>query len=132
MKSDEIIFLDVEDVIEIHTIAIEKYGGQAGIRDRNLLNSATYQPQQTFDGDLLASSIEMMAGTYAYHLAENQPFIDGNKRTAFASSIVFLKLNGWSIKANNNEVHQLFIDLAKKEITKDDLIQWYKNKIITL
>ena len=61
-------------------------------------------------------------------LAENQPFLDGNKRTALASSIIFLKLNDYSLNTNNEEIFQLFIDLANKKINKDDLVLWYKDK----
>lgn len=128
MKNDEIVFLEIDDVIEIHKIAIDKYGGPEGIRDLNLLSSAVSQPKQTFGGDSLYDSIETMAAIYAYHLAENQPFLDGNKRTALASSIVFLKLNRYFLNTNNEEIYQLFIDLANKKISKDDLIQWYKDK----
>ena len=59
-------FLDIDDVVEIHKIAIAKYGGQEGIRDRNLLISAVFQPQQTFGGDFLYDSIETMAAIYAF------------------------------------------------------------------
>lgn len=129
MEDNDIIFLDIDDVIEIHNIALERYGGQAGIRTHHLLLSAIYQPQQTFGGQFLYTSISEMAAVYAYHLAENQPFIDGNKRTAFSASVVFLKLNGYSLCATNEEVYQLFIDLANKTVTKDDLVSWYKLKV---
>jgi len=125
---EDIFFLDIDDVLEIHNIAIEKYGGQNGIRDYNLLNSAINQPRQTFGGKFLYNSTKTMAAIYAYHIAENQPFIDGNKRTAFASSIVFLKLNGYRLITNNDEVYNVFINLANKNIDKDDLILWYKEK----
>ena len=97
-----IMFLGIDDVLELHRIALERYGGQPGVRDENLLLSAIHQPQQTFEGRFLYRSIPTMAAVYAYHLAENQPFIDGNKRTAFAASVVFLKLNGYSLHAGND------------------------------
>jgi len=126
---NNIIFLDVDDVLEIHNIAIEKYGGQDGVRDYNLLDSAINQVRQTFGGQFLYNTIETMAAIYAYHIAENQPFIDGNKRTAFASSSVFLKLNGYRLLTNNEEVYNVFINLANKKIDKDYLVLWYKEKI---
>ena len=125
---EEILFLDIDDVLELHRVALERYGGQPGVRDQNLLLSAIHQPQQTFGGQFLYKSIPMMSAIYAYHLAENQPFVDGNKRTAFAASVVFLKLNGYSLHANNDEVYQLFIDLANKNVTKNDMIHWYEVK----
>jgi death-on-curing protein len=127
---EEILFLNLEDIMEIHKLIIHKYGGREGIRDKNLLLSAIYQPQQMFERQYLYNSIPKMAAVYAYHLAENQPFVDGNKRTAFAASVIFLKLNGYSLKASNDEVFQLFIDLANKKITKNDILNWYIKKTI--
>ncbi|MGR3318437.1 MAG: type II toxin-antitoxin system death-on-curing family toxin [Candidatus Anammoxibacter sp.] len=69
-----------------------------------------------------------MAAIYAYHIAENQAFIDGNKRTAFASSVVFLKLNGYRLMASNDDVYNVFINLANKKMDKDGLVLWYKGK----
>lgn len=126
---EKIIFLDIDDVLEIHNTAVEKYGGKKGIRDYNLLNSAINQPRQTYGGRFLYDSIEKMAAIYAYHIAENQPFIDGNKRTAFASSIVFLKLNGYRFLTSNDDVYNVFINLANKSIDKNDLILWYEEKV---
>ncbi|MFQ5638407.1 MAG: type II toxin-antitoxin system death-on-curing family toxin [bacterium] len=128
---DETLFLDVGDVLGIHRIVLEKYGGLAGVRDRNMLLSAVNQPQQTFEGQFLYDSIPKMAATYAFHISENQPFVDGNKRTAFAASNVFLKLNGFRLDASDEEVYQLFIDLANKKITKDDFFIWYENTSIS-
>ena len=125
---EEILFLDIDDVLELHRIALERYGGQPGVRDQHLLLSAIYQPQQTFGGQSLYKSIPAMPAVYAYHLAENQPFMDGNKRTAFAASVVFLKLNGYALHARNDEVYQLFIDLANKKVTKEDMGSWYERK----
>ncbi len=123
----EIIFLEIKDVIEIHKIALEKFGGQDRIRDRKLLESAIAQPQHTFGGQFLYTSIPEMAAIYAFHIAENQPFIDGNKRAAFASSLVFLKLNKYLFITTNDDVHQTFIGLANKTLSKDELIEWYKD-----
>jgi death-on-curing protein len=93
----DILFLEFDDIIEIHSVLIKKYGGHEGMRDKNLLHSAVNQPQQTFEGKYLHKFIPTMASIYAYHLAENQPFMDGNKRTAFTASNVFLKLNGFTL-----------------------------------
>ncbi len=125
---NEIIFLDLADIIEIHEIAIQQYGGRSGIRDFNLLLSAIYQPQQTFEGKYLYDSISKMAAVYAYHIAENQPFVDGNKRTAFAASVIFLRLNDYRLKATNDEVYQLFIDLANRRISKENFLKWYDER----
>ena len=125
---EEIVFLELDDIMEIHKTVLKRYGGMKGIRDKNLLISAIHQPRHTFGGEFLYSSVPEMAAVYAYHLAENQPFFDGNKRTAFISSVVFLKLNRYSFYSDNEEVYQVFTDLGNKKIGKNDLILWYKNR----
>ncbi|MCH7755911.1 type II toxin-antitoxin system death-on-curing family toxin [candidate division KSB1 bacterium] len=124
----DILFLECDDIIEIHSVLIKKYGGHEEMRDKNLLHSAVNQPQQTFAGQFFYKSIPTMASIYAYHLAGNQPFMDGNKRTVFTASNVFLKLNGFSLSASSQEVYLLFIDLANKRKTKDELTDWYLKK----
>jgi death on curing protein len=77
-------FLALELVLELHRDQIESFGGSPGIRDQGLLESALAQPEATFGGEYLHSTIPDQAAAYLYHLALNHPFIDGNKRTAFA------------------------------------------------
>jgi death on curing protein len=82
-------FLTLEDVLLIHEQQLERYGGSPGIRDRGLLESAVAQPQAGFGGKYVHESIFDMAAAYAFHIAENQPFVDGNKRAALASALCF-------------------------------------------
>lgn len=89
MSEISIQFLTVDEVIELHEMQIERYGGSEGIRDRNLLESAVLMAQASFGGEYVHSDIYKMAAAYAFHIAENQPFIDGNKRAALASALVF-------------------------------------------
>lgn len=74
----DILFLDVDDVLEIHDLQIEAFGGSTGIRDRGLLESAVGMPQASFGGQFVHESTFLMAAAYAFHIAENQPFIDDN------------------------------------------------------
>lgn len=92
--TDEPEFLTLDEIPEIHRDQIERYGGDEGIRDNGLLESAVAMPQQSFGGEYLHRDIFEMAAAYAFHLAENQAFIDGNKRTGLAAAYVFLALNG--------------------------------------
>lgn len=78
-------FVPLVDVIDIHQRQIERFGGLDGIRDEGLLESAVAQPQATFFGEFLHPTICDQASAYLYHIAKNHPFIDGNKRTAFAT-----------------------------------------------
>ncbi len=92
----EPLFLTLTEVIKVHTDQIKRYGGQQGIRDVGLLKSALAQPEASFAGEWLHKDLHEMASAYAYHLCQNHPFIDGNKRAALACALVFLELNGIS------------------------------------
>ncbi|WP_293253487.1 MULTISPECIES: type II toxin-antitoxin system death-on-curing family toxin [unclassified Microcoleus] len=87
-------FISLDEVLELHEDQISSFGGTSGVRDEGLLESALAQPQATFGGQLLHPTISEQAAAYLYHLAMNHPFIDGNKRTAFAVADTFLRLNG--------------------------------------
>lgn len=87
-------FLTLAEVIEIHADQVRRYGGQGGVRDLGLLESALAQPEASFAAEWLHRDLYDMAAAYAYHLCQNHPFIDGNKRVALASALVFLELNG--------------------------------------
>ncbi|MEW6499353.1 MAG: type II toxin-antitoxin system death-on-curing family toxin, partial [Cyanobacteriota bacterium] len=91
-------FIAKEMVLAIHARQLDKFGGTSGLRDAGLLDSALAQPQATFSGELLHPTIAEQAAAYLYHLAMNHPFVDGNKRTAFAVTDTFLRVNGYSLK----------------------------------
>ena len=89
MSANDPLFLDVDDVLEIHAAQLEVYGGGAGLRDRGLLESAVAQPQSSFDGELVHEGLFAMAAAYLFHIVSNHPFVDGNKRTGMLAAIVF-------------------------------------------
>jgi death-on-curing protein len=91
-------FLSFAEVLEIQRVQAENYGGDFALRDRGLLESALAMPESSFGGAFLHSTLFAMAAAYAYHIAENQPFVDGNKRTGLAAAFVFLALNGIEIE----------------------------------
>lgn len=86
-------FVTIEEVIMIHDDQIKSFGGSLGIRDYGLLKSAVFQPQVSFNGQLLHPNIYSQAAAYLYHLTMNHPFVDGNKRTAFAVTDVLELIN---------------------------------------
>ena len=98
MTADEPLFLDVDDVLEIHATQLDVYGGMAGVRDRGLLESAVAQPQSSFGGEFAHDGLFAMAATYLFHIVKNHPFLDGNKRTGTLAAVVFLDVNGISIE----------------------------------
>jgi len=92
-------YLTVADILGMHAILIEKYGGMAGIRDMGSLESAAFRPQSGYYSDIVEEACALMES-----LLINHPFMDGNKRTAFAACSVFLRINGQHIKADSNKV----------------------------
>jgi death-on-curing protein len=114
-------FLSFEDVLLIHDEQIEVYGGIHGIRDRGLFESAVMMPQAGFSGEYLHQNLFEMAAAYAFHIAENQPFLDGNKRTALVSALVFLDINGFEILDPEMKLYDAMIAIAEKQIDKYDL-----------
>lgn len=114
-------FLTISQVLDIHQRQIQKFGGTSGVRDEGLLDSALAQPQATFGGELLHPTIGEQAAAYLYHLAMNHPFIDGNKRTAFAVTLTFLNLNGYSLNLSQEQAYNFVIQVVQREISKEEL-----------
>ena len=112
------VFLSLAEVLEIHRDQIERYGGHAGIRDLGLLQSALAMPGAGFGGRYLHSDLIEMAAAYLFHIVQNHPFVDGNKRTGTVAGIVFLSLNGIELEADETQLEQLVIDVAKGKAGK--------------
>ena len=119
-------FLTVEDVLQIHILQLERFGGAEGLRDLKLLESATAQAQASFNGDYLHPSLFDMASAYLYHLVLNHPFVDGNKRVALASALIFLELNGVEITQGTQELYNLTIKAAQSNTTKKQIAKELK------
>ena len=114
------LFLTLAEVIEIHADQIHRYGGQGGLRDLGLLESALAQPEASFGGVWLHGNLYEMAAAYAYHLCQNHPFIDGNKRTALATALVFLELNGISVIDPRGRLKNAMFRIASSKMNKND------------
>ena len=118
-----------EVVIAVHQILLAEHGGLTGIRDEYLLDSALSRPQQrfTYGGKL---SIFDLAASYSYGLAQNHPFMDGNKRVALTVAAIFLGLNGYSLDAPEAEAVVTFEDLAAGNLTEEQLATWFESSSI--
>lgn len=115
-------FLTLEDVFVIHEEQLAAFGGLVGIRDEGLLESAVMTPQASFGGEYLHSFPFEMAAAYAFHLAENQPFLDGNKRTALNSAMAFLELNGFEFSSYDDlSLYDAMISIAERRLDKSGL-----------
>lgn len=99
-------YLTVIEVLAIHADQIDRYGGAAGVRDRGLLEAALFRPQTGYYADLIEQAAALWES-----LAQNHPFVDGNKRTAFAATYTFLAINGTRITAEADATFAFIIDL---------------------
>jgi death-on-curing protein len=107
---------------------IRRYGGQSGIRDSGLLNSALAQPQMTSGSKFLHKTIFDKAAAYGFHVCRNHPFVDGNKRIAFVLMDIFLQRNGYVLEAAENEAYVIMMALADGRLTKRQLAAWLKDR----
>ena len=98
------VFLTFAEAIEIHQYQIAHFGGDLGIREVDLLRSALAMPSATFDGRFLHADLAEMAAAYLFHITEDHPFVDGNKRTGAMAAIIFLDLNGCDFDASDAEL----------------------------
>lgn len=111
-------FLDEDEVLALHAAQLVRYGGGAGVRDHGGLASAVGMPQATFDGQYLHEDLFAMAAAYAFHLAQNHPFVDGNKRIGLLAALVFLELNGVETPGPTDQLFQMMLEVAKGERDK--------------
>lgn len=120
------IWLERRDVEAFHAMQIAEFGGLAGARDAGALESALARPLN------LAAygkpSVFELAASYAFGIARNHPFVDGNKRTALVSSFVFLDLNGYDANAAEEDAVLTFVDLAAGKLSEKDLARWFETR----
>lgn len=126
-----VAYLSVEDVIEVHRRVIEAFGGDPGLRDRGLLESAVAMPRSTFDGQELHAGLAEKAAAYFYHLGANHPFIDGNIRVAVAASELFLLINDHELVAGDDAVEELAMAVARGESSKQQVGAFFERHIST-
>ncbi|HET9957101.1 MAG TPA: type II toxin-antitoxin system death-on-curing family toxin, partial [Polyangiaceae bacterium] len=111
-------FLTVEEVEALHSEQLRLFGGLEGLRDRGALESAVAVPTATFGGEFLHVGLFAMAAAYAFHIAENQPFVDGNKRTALNAALVFLGINGWEVDDPDGALYDAMIGISEGTMSK--------------
>ena len=122
----EPLFLTFEEVIEIHDYQIEHFGGTDGLRSAELLKSAIGMPSSTFSGSYLHPTIPEMAAAYLFHLVENHPFLDGNKRVGAMAALVFLELNGYDFDATDEEYTDIVMRVAGGNMLKSEVSLFFQ------
>ena len=125
----DVIYLTVDAVEMFHERALREHGGIEGLRSRELLESAVFQPQQSAFGEDAYQDVASKAAAYGFFIAQNQPFLDGNKRTAAASMLAFLYLNGFALNQTDDEMCEAFLRIATREMSKDDFFAWVERYI---
>jgi death-on-curing protein len=118
-------WLELNIVLDVHAEQLALFGGADGMRDLGLLESALARPINKFtygESDLAA-----LAAAYAFGLARNHPFVDGNKRAAFAAIIVFLGLNGHDFDVRPEEATAMILGLAAGEVSEENLTRWIRD-----
>ena len=119
-------FLTLSNVLQILEDQIRNYGGMYGVRDHNLLSSAVYMPESSFSGQYLHETIPAMAAAYAFHVCQNHPFMDGNKRAALACALVFLDINGYDFNCDDEILYNKMMAVAKSDVKKEELIDFFE------
>jgi death-on-curing protein len=121
-------FLSLDEVLEIHAQQIERYGGASGLRDAAGLESAIATPQATFGGEFLHASLPAMAAAYLFHLCQNHPFLDGNKRVGADAAITFLLMNDCEPPFEPEELVDLVLSVASGGLGKPRLIEIFESR----
>jgi death-on-curing protein len=118
-------FPTLKEVITIHQVLIEEFGGLNGLRDENSLESALMRPQSGYYQDIIEEAAALMES-----LALNHPFIDGNKRVAFFVTDTFLRMNSAYINCGNEETYAYFMKLFENDNFRfAELLPWLRNKV---
>jgi death-on-curing protein len=125
-KLENVVWVREDVVLAVHLRQLAEHGGSEGIRDEGLLQSALARPQNLLAYGSPPPDLADLAAAYAYGIARNHPFVDGNKRTALIVSRLFLLLNGMDLAATQEEKYSTFLALAAGGLSKEDLANWVR------
>src|ERR1700742_4214070 len=122
----EPIWIQQRTVISAHEESLTEHGGPSGIRDIGMLESALARPKNLYAYSESEPSLCRMVAAYAFGIAANHPFVDGNKRAALIASVTFLKLNGLRLTAEKGDRYLTFYGLAAGNVSEEDLAAWFE------
>ena len=117
-------FVTHEEAMAFHRLVIEAHGGTLGVRDQGMLESALAMARQGFSGEYAHAYPFEMAGAYAFHIAKNHPFVDGNKRVALACCVAFLRMNGWDLESEGEAAADAILALIAGSMDKQGFAAW--------
>lgn len=121
-------FIDKTSVLIIQRKLIDRYGGIHGLRDENALESAINAAENRFNYE--TEDLAKLAATYTYHLSQAHAFLDGNKRIAAAVAGVFLEINGFLLNATEDEIIELFLNIAASKMSREETEEKFANWLI--
>jgi death on curing protein len=120
------VWLTTAEVIALHEMQLRRFGGPAGIRDPGALESALGRPINKWQYE--GADMPQLAAAYAYGIARNHPFVDGNKRAAFVSMMLFLRKNGVRFAPSQAESTVIILALAAGEVSEVSLTRWIRDR----
>ncbi|MBC7785803.1 MAG: type II toxin-antitoxin system death-on-curing family toxin [Burkholderiales bacterium] len=126
---DDPIWISEELTLAIHQRQLAEQGGISGVRDPGLLASALARPRQLFAYADPPVDVQAMAASYAFGIARNHPFLDGNKRTTAVVCETFIDLNGQQLQAEDAEMYTVFLNLAAGSVTEAELAEWLRGHL---
>lgn len=118
-----------EDIILLHKLLVEQYGGDNRIRDVKLLDLSINSPYQTFDGKYLYDGVVRKVAHLCYSLVMNHPFVDGNKRIGAHCLVILLDANNYPLSYRQDELIDVIMGIASSNLTENDLLEWVENHI---
>lgn len=120
----------IEEVLSIHRVLIDSFGGSQGLRDGSLLKAALQRPLQTFDGHELYPSEVQKSAALLESIVKNHPFIDGNKRTGYVLARLYLMEKGWDIIAPEQEKYRFIIAISENKLVIEEVVNWLKERLV--
>ena len=124
----EPFWLDAIDAIAIHDRQLAEHGGGTGLRDRTMLESAIARPQNQWHYE--SNDLASLAAAYAFGVARNHPFIDGNKRTAWVLARLFLVINGQTLTFDPADAIKTVLALASGDLSEEELADWFRTRLV--
>jgi death-on-curing protein len=122
------VYLSLEQVLELHQLQVQGFGGSAGLRDRGALESPMARPQMTFGGEDLYPDVATKAAALLHSLVMNYPFVDANKRTGAFVAELFMNLNGVDLTAYDAELIDVTLSAARGELNAEQLSIWLRQR----
>jgi death on curing protein len=126
-----ILYLSVEQVLHLHEIQIERFGGAGGLRDRSGLESAIARPGATFGGDDVYADLPSKAAALMHSIVMNHPFVDGNKRVGAMAAELFLEVNDRRLLADDVDIERMTFAVARGDVDAERLAIWFRQRSST-